>query len=143
MKEVTISLTSLAGAVDVDSRARAAELVVDLLRALVQALLGDASREVTLEELEKNIPLLVLATLLDAHADATRKGASGNGASDGSDDGHRSRAELLEVRLVRGGRGRCLGGCAYLEEGRDGDNGDGGGVGGNHFDCLTGLGWLG
>lgn len=126
MKEVTISLTGLAGAVDVDSRARAAELVVDLLRALVQALLGDAGGEITLEELEEDIPLLVLAALLDAHADATREGASGNGACDGGDDGHRSRAELLEVRLVRGGRGRSLGGCAYLEEGRDGDDRDGG-----------------
>lgn len=134
------SLTRLAGAVNVYSHTRAAVLVVDLLRALIQALLGDAGREITLKELAEDIPSLVFAGLLDAHADATGYGASGYRASDGGDDSHRSRAELLEGRSVREECGRPLGGCTYLEEGRDGDDRNGCWVGGQHCDCWVGIG---
>lgn len=138
---MAISLTSLADAVNVHSQTSVVKLVVDLLSALIHALLGDACREITRKELMKDVPLA--AGLGDAHADATGHDTSGDRARDGGDDGHWSRAELLEERSVKGGFGRPLGGCTYLEKSRDGDDREGGGVGGNHFDCLRSSSGLG
>lgn len=121
---MAISLTSLADAVNIHSQTSVVELVVDLLSALIHALLGDACREITSKELMNDIPLA--AGLGDAHADATGHDTSGDRASNGGDDGNWSRAELLKGRSVRGGCARPLGGCTYLEKGRDGDDGEGG-----------------
>lgn len=86
------SLTSLADAVNVHSQTSVVKLVVDLLSALIHALLGDTCREITRKELMKDVPLA--AGLGDAHADATGHDTSGDRARDGGDDGHWSRAEL-------------------------------------------------
>lgn len=83
-----LRLTAVTSAVDVDRRS----LVVDLLGALVDGLLGDTSREVT---------AAVLGASSDTAGDSTTTETTGNG----TDDGGRSRAELHEREGSEGADG--------------------------------------
>ncbi len=83
-----LDLTVVTSAVDVDRRA----LVVDLLGALVNGLLGDTSREIA-------------AAVLGASGDTSGDGTTTEAADDGTDDGGRSRAELHEGEGSEGADG--------------------------------------
>lgn len=80
--------TAVTSAVDVDRRS----LVVDLLGALVDGLLGDTSREVT-------------AAVLGASSDTSGDGTTTETTGNGTDDGGRSRAELHEGEGSEGADG--------------------------------------